>query len=224
MASIKCPRCGNSLHHFSIDVVSSGGALAGAGGITCPSCNKQIPNSEIERLVRGIPTILEMQRLSEERPSWFRRLFGSFSERRERRTPSIEDLEARQKLRGLIKALRHPSAEVRREAVEAVARVGGKNVSEPLIGCLEDWDSTVRFLAARALARFGPSQALAPGAEEAIVHVFVDALQSPYEPLKRMAKQELKSNTDLSRRVQSVFRGRADAEKAQRAADRGDSR
>lgn len=51
MASIDCPGCGATLSSYLVDVVAGGGELAGAGGLTCPQCKRNIRHSEIRGLL-----------------------------------------------------------------------------------------------------------------------------------------------------------------------------
>lgn len=50
MASINCPRCDTELHHYVIDVVAGGGAVAGPG-LTCHSCGRAISPYEVRSLL-----------------------------------------------------------------------------------------------------------------------------------------------------------------------------
>ena len=70
-----------------------------------------------------------------------------------RNTPDVSGLRARQDVDGLIEALRHPNASIRRAAAEALGELGDVRAKVPLHAALEDDDPTVRVAAQAALGR-----------------------------------------------------------------------
>jgi HEAT repeat protein len=70
-----------------------------------------------------------------------------------RNTPDVSSLRARQDVDGLIAALEHPNASIRRAAAEALGEMGDARAKTSLHLALEDDDPTVRVAAQAALGR-----------------------------------------------------------------------
>ena len=75
---------------------------------------------------------------------------------------SIEELEAKKDVKGLIKALRNKDSGVRKAAAEALGKIGDQRAVEPLIEALRDEYWRVREAAAEALGKIGDQRAVEP--------------------------------------------------------------
>lgn len=82
------------------------------------------------------------------------RIFGRSSK------PDIKELYSRRDVDGLIKALNHKEVEVRREAADALGRIGDERAIEPLIIALRE--ESMRDDAAIALSMIGDGKAIEP--------------------------------------------------------------
>src|SRR5215469_8395380 len=77
--------------------------------------------------------------------------------------PDVEQLQRRQNLRGLIKALRYQQDfAVRSAAAQALGQLGGARAVEPLLEALGDPSAFVREAAAQALTRLNDTRAVEP--------------------------------------------------------------
>ncbi len=76
--------------------------------------------------------------------------------------PDIERLKEKGDVDGLIKALSHKKASVRRDAAVAVGALGDARAVDPLTAALRDEDEKVAVAAATALARIGDPRAIGP--------------------------------------------------------------
>ena len=77
--------------------------------------------------------------------------------------PNVEKLEAKRDVKGLIRALNYMKyVYVRKNAVEALGKIGDNRAVEPLIAALNDSDSDVREYAADALGEIGDKRAVEP--------------------------------------------------------------
>lgn len=70
-----------------------------------------------------------------------------------RSKPIIEELERKENVKELIKALEYNEADVRKEAAAALGRIGDVQAVEPLIQVLKDSNEEVRLNAAAALIK-----------------------------------------------------------------------
>lgn len=84
--------------------------------------------------------------------------------------PDIEKMERKGDVEGLIKALKHEDSDVRREAEEALGRIGGPIAVEPLFDMFKDKEETdgVRRGALRSLKKMGSSE---------VVELFISVLK-----------------------------------------------
>jgi len=69
--------------------------------------------------------------------------------------PNIWELKAREDVEGLIRALKDSNPYVRKEAAEALGKIGDERAVEPLIEALKDSYLAVRWKAAEALSKIG---------------------------------------------------------------------
>ncbi len=77
--------------------------------------------------------------------------------------PDVKDMEKKNDVNGLIKALRYENdVQVRREAAYILGKIGNSSAVVPLIKALEDPDSYVRRQAADALGNIGDQKAFEP--------------------------------------------------------------
>jgi HEAT repeat protein len=76
--------------------------------------------------------------------------------------PNVGELAAKGKVRGLIKALRHPESYIRNEAAEKLGKLGDARALEPLAAALRDSDWMVRHTAAEALGALADPRAVDP--------------------------------------------------------------
>lgn len=70
--------------------------------------------------------------------------------------PIVEKLEQKKNVKELIRALQHEQKDVRKEAAEALGKIGDARAVEPLIQALKDNDEEVRQKAAAALIKLRP--------------------------------------------------------------------
>lgn len=76
--------------------------------------------------------------------------------------PNVHELAEKGKVRGLIKALRHPESYIRNGAAEKLGKLGDARALEPLAAALRDPDWIVRHTAAEALGALDDPRAVDP--------------------------------------------------------------
>ncbi|MDI7274909.1 MAG: HEAT repeat domain-containing protein, partial [Anaerolineae bacterium] len=74
--------------------------------------------------------------------------------------PNVEKLKAKRDVAGLVKALKSPNWEVRRNAATALGEIGDRQAVEALIASLQDPEGAVRHHAVVALGKLGDRRAL----------------------------------------------------------------
>ncbi len=86
--------------------------------------------------------------------------------------PNVEKLEAKRKIKGLLKALHHEDPDIRGQAAAALGRLGDRRAVEPLTAALADGAGAVTVEAARALGNISDPRATDP---------LLEAMQKPAE-------------------------------------------
>ena len=95
---------------------------------------------------------------------------------------SIEELEAKKDVKGLIKALRNKDSGVRKAAAEALGKIGDQRAVEPLIEALRDEYWRVRIAVAYVLSKIGDQRAVEP---------LIQALRDEYWDVREAAAKAL---------------------------------
>lgn len=76
--------------------------------------------------------------------------------------PNVEKMVKKGNVEGLIEALRYKDKQVRRDAAEALGRIGDKRAVEPLINALKYWSWGIQNEAAEALGKIRDARAVDP--------------------------------------------------------------
>lgn len=98
--------------------------------------------------------------------------------------PLIEELKKKGNIDGLIKALQHQDADVRKKAVSALADIGGVKAVGPLIEMLKDESEPVRRRAMVRLWSMGEEG-------EEVVEPLIKALNSTHQHVRELAAMAL---------------------------------
>jgi HEAT repeat protein len=110
--------------------------------------------------------------------------------------PNVEKLKENRDVNGLIKLLESKKPDVRRDAADALVRIGGAEILPGLIQALRDADSRVRFYAVVGLAKIKQ-----PAAEEALKMAVSD---SDWEVRKEALSALIKSGPTLAVLKQAI--------------------
>ncbi len=92
--------------------------------------------------------------------------------------PNIAELVEKNDVKGLVKALHNKDLVIRKDAAEALFKIGDPSSNEGFIDALKDEDAGIRRLAAHALGNFGDMQAIYP---------LIDALSDSDEQTRQNA-------------------------------------
>lgn len=110
--------------------------------------------------------------------------------------PDVEKLKEKRDIAGLMKALQNKKNEIRKDAAEALAQIGGADVIPGLLAALQDSDARVRVYAVQGFAKIKAPQSR--GALESAV------ADSDWEVRKEALAALIKSESDVDAMLQAI--------------------
>ena len=79
-----------------------------------------------------------------------------------RSKPTLQNMQEKKDVLGLIRALKHTDDDVRQTAIESLGQFGDTRAVEPLMKILNDNNKDVQIATAQALAQIGDTRAVEP--------------------------------------------------------------
>ncbi len=139
----RCPTCGN--YYCAKCAKYAPGVVLDSFSVHCPKCNSNLT--------------YHIEETSESDIRW--RFNQSVSIRGINADHSFK-LETKKDVEGLSEALKHKDDDIRRDAAEALRKIGDPKAVDPLTHALKDENGNVRQIAAYALGEIGDEKAVKP--------------------------------------------------------------